>query len=261
MMSYTCPQNTAPYNNPQQNISGSIIPNAQSGMYSYEFPIRYAQPISATDQTLIRMVETQRELARAANSNSAPYHLPTQASLYGLLQPPPPLQTSYDPISDTLTYLIVSSPMKQLPERAACLWFMFLLTRWQICPNLETYDSIPAWYTPRPSQLFETHSIWISHIAFPKLRDRIIRNPHLYSTDELIHLYNSCISVNWPYRDLDVLMFVDGEVRVTPLFKKHIQKLENWTLGEAFIRRYPELEDCVALGGFSQEISAGFMPS
>ena len=43
---------------------------------------------------------------------------------------------------------------------------MFLVMRWQIEPTQENYDRLPHWVTPRPSQLFTAHALWIDHLPW-----------------------------------------------------------------------------------------------
>ena len=154
-----------------------------------------------------------------------------------------------DPISNAIAEILHGTQMPNLPEKAACLLVMHRLLCWQISPLLETYEKIPEWFSPRPSQLVEAHALWVSQIPWPKLRDKVIRSQHQYATEEFQELYTISLSVNWPYHDVDVLMFENGEVRATHMFESHVMKLENWSLNAPFSTRFPELGEFCKFGG------------
>jgi hypothetical protein len=159
-----------------------------------------------------------------------------------------------DPISRTVASVLSQTAMTDMPAKAASLWCMYQLLRWQICPVLDTYEQVPDWFSPRASQLVQPHAIWISQLKWPKLRDKVINNQHLYANDEFLGHYTRNMNVNWPYRGVDIFYYVDGGVRLTPLFEKHISKLENWSLNAPFAQRYPELSECCRFTGYIEEI-------
>lgn len=131
--------------------------------------------------------------------------------------------------------------MQGLPEKVASIYMIYKALKWQIKPCLETYEDMPSWFSPRPSQLMCAHPSWVSQIKFPKLRDRVINNQHLYANDRFLAMYTAGLRVNWPFRDVDIFRFENGKVGVTDLFETHILDVDNWSLGEPFISTYPEL--------------------
>jgi hypothetical protein len=57
--------------------------------------------------------------------------------------------------------------------------------------------------------------------------------------------YTTTLSLNWPYEDIDVLLQNPDteELMVNPVFERHMRRLENWTLGDAFAKAFPGLVD------------------
>lgn len=83
---------------------------------------------------------------------------------------------------------------------------MFLIMRWQICPTQETYDALPDWVTPRPSQLFTPHPAWVDHIPWPRMRDKMVRIYTSVPIEDYFIPYTTTISLNWPRDPNEVLL-------------------------------------------------------
>jgi hypothetical protein len=241
-----------------QTAHGVRVPSTplinQPSRFPWELPIRFSAPTGPVDNLLLSLLQHRRSLAVSGTSGDAllgPFH----PSLSMLVYPDTETTTSQaHPITRALSDIISNTHMRNLPERAACLYVMYHLIRWQISPQASTYDMLPEWHSPRASQLVTPHPIWIDQIPWGKLRDRIINNQSLYATDEFQQLYTANISVNWPYRPIDTIVFHGDEIRISPLFEKHIMNLSNWSLGTGFAQRYPELSSTCRFSGFSPEV-------
>lgn len=71
------------------------------------------------------------------------------------------------PLSKLFTDILRTFPdICGRPEQVAIVFIMFLVMRWQIEPTQENYDRLPHWVTPRPSQLFTAHALWIDHLPW-----------------------------------------------------------------------------------------------
>ncbi|KAL8866011.1 MAG: hypothetical protein Q9174_006556, partial [Haloplaca sp. 1 TL-2023] len=158
----------------------------------------------------------------------------------------------------------------------AVLYIMFLIMRWQISPTRENYDRLPEWMTPRPSQLFTPHPAWVDHLPWPRMRDRMCGLWEGITLDEWFVPYTTTLSLNWPYEECDTLLSLPrggGEERndgggrgkgggggggdgggngngneeeqytINPVFERHLRDLNNWTLGPAFEKAFPNLSD------------------
>jgi hypothetical protein len=233
---------------PPFNLNNNGPPLAwQAPVHAWELPIRMLPPTGVADSLLITVIQEQRGLAPVGTI--AGTRLTSPANMRSLLYNESGSVAVSDPISSVIAECLHSTHMPNLSEKAACLYIMHKLLCWQISPLLETYEMIPEWFSPRPSQLVEPHALWMSQIPWPRLRDKIIANQSQYAIEEFQEHYNVSICVNWPYRDVDILMFENGEVRVTPMFESHVIKLENWSLNAPFAARYPELADCCRFSG------------
>jgi hypothetical protein len=128
---------------------------------------------------------------------------------------------------------------------------MFLIMRWQISPTQENYDRLPDWVTPRASQLFTPHPAWIDHLPWPKMRDRLVRdyNPRDYLFDNFFVPFTATLSLNWPYEPTDTLLSSpeNDDLMINPVFERHLRRLENWSLGPAFAKTFPGLQDTYRL--------------
>lgn len=236
----------------QLHTESPPIPEWQPSLRSWELPIKYLPPTGIVDSLLLNIIHEQRHHASAGTLPST--RMISPANMKGLLYSKEDTTHNTDPVSNAIAEILHGSEIPNLPEKAACLFVMHKLLCWQISPILETYERIPEWFSPRPSQLVEAHAMWISHIPWPKLRDKIIRNQLNYATEEFQELFNVSLSVNWPFHDIDILMFENGEVRVTPMFENHVTRLENWSLNAPFTSRYPELIDVCKFGSAGFEI-------
>ncbi|KAF2681674.1 hypothetical protein K458DRAFT_343262 [Lentithecium fluviatile CBS 122367] len=113
------------------------------------------------------------------------------------------------PLSKLLTDILGTFPdISGLPEKVAIVYVMFLFMRWQIDPTQENYDRLPDWFTPRASQLFVPHPVWIDHVPWPRCRDRLINTqPESdISFEDFFIPFTTTVSVNWPYEPEDCIL-------------------------------------------------------
>ena len=162
---------------------------------------------------------------------------------FAALQIPECVQYSH-PLSRVFTDILSTFPdLSELPEQVAVLYVMFLIMRWQIAPTQENYDRLPEWVRPRPSQLLTPHPVWMDHLPWPRMRDKIIDLHHHYPFENFSISYTSTLSLNWPYEGRDVLMPSpkSNEMSINPAFERHLRDLNNWSLGPAFAKAHPAL--------------------
>ena len=172
---------------------------------------------------------------------------PRYPSVSSLLNPSKSLYAH--PMSKVFTDILTTFPdLSTLPERVAVLYLMFLFMRWQVYPSRENYLRIPGFFRPRPSQLSQSHPAWIDHLPFPAMREFLVTKYGPRAQDEFpfenfFIPFTTTLSLNWPYEDTDALLQgPDGEeLMINPVFERHLGRLENWTLGDAFHQTFPEL--------------------
>lgn len=165
------------------------------------------------------------------------------------------------PISKVVTDVVCTfSELSKLPEQVAVLYIMFLILRWLVDPTRENYELLPDWITPRPSQLFTPHPHWLDYLPFPRLRDACVQQQPPVVFDNFFVPYTATLSLNWPYEAADVLVprppaaigspgssADEPEYSINPVFETHLRKLENWSLGPAFVEAFPEWKRLVKI--------------
>ncbi|KAL8698944.1 MAG: hypothetical protein Q9201_006290 [Fulgogasparrea decipioides] len=239
------------------NLQPSAVqtPKPPSGfeppLSAHAVPIRNIPPTCPFDSILLDFLAERR--ARAAEGAS-PTDLvgPPYPSFSSLLTPERSIYAH--PLSKVVTDILSKFPdVSELPEQVAVLYIMFLIMRWQIYPTQENYDRLPDWVTPRPSQLFTPHPVWIDHLPWPRMRDKMV---HLYvdiTLDDWFIPYTTTLSLNWNYEPSDTLLKMpaiasgsgpsEDDFSINPVFERHLRDISNWTLGPAFEKAFPQLAD------------------
>ncbi|KAK7437783.1 hypothetical protein CaCOL14_000492 [Colletotrichum acutatum] len=227
-----------------QQPSSSAPPESRAlGHHTAE--VKNCGPTCPLDSLLLDFLHERRQ--RAADGLSTHEIIgPRYPSVLSLLNP---ANSKYShPLSKVFTDILATFPdLSALPQRVAVLYIMFLIMRWQISPTQENYDRLPEWARPRPAQLFTEHPAWIDHVPFPAMRDKLCRdyNPREYLFDNFFVPFTTTLSLNWPYEETDTLLQVpeSDEVLINPVFERHLRRLENWTLGQAFNQTFPKLRE------------------
>ncbi len=113
-----------------------------------------------------------------------------------------------------------------LPTQVAVLFAMFVLMRWISNPTQENYERMPEWVTPRPSQLFTPHPVWIDYIPWPRLRDKLVANYQDYPFENWFLPFTSGMNINWPYDDTDCLLSTSDkdDPIINPVFEETYQE-------------------------------------
>ncbi|KAL2056049.1 hypothetical protein ABVK25_003691 [Lepraria finkii] len=148
----------------------SPFQNARDGFgnatVAFSVPVRNIRPTCPLDGLLLDFLAERRQQAEKGASTKELIG-PAYPSVISLLQP----KRSHlsHPLSKVFTDMLGTFPdLSTLPEQVAVLYIMFLIMRWQISPTQETYDRLPDWVTPRPSQIFTPHPAWIDHLPGPE---------------------------------------------------------------------------------------------
>ena len=233
----------APQTTTSPSSTSQGIPNFEIHTVAHTVPIRNIGPTCPLDSLLLDFHAEQR--ARAAEGVS-PQKLvgPAYPSVSSLLNPERSIYSH--PLSKVFTDIIRTLPnLCTIPEQVAVLYIVFLVMRWQISLTQETYERLPDWITPRPSQLFTPHPIWMDYLPWPRMRDKMV---HLYPKipfNSFFIPYTATLSLNWPYEASDCLLSVPGseELSINPVFEQHMRDLSNWTLGPAFAKAFPVLAE------------------
>ncbi|KAK1969599.1 BZIP transcription factor [Colletotrichum sublineola] len=218
-------------------------PNEPRGLANYSAEVKNCPPTCPLDSLLLDFLHERRQ--RAADGLTTQEIIgPRYPSVLSLLNP---ANSKFShPLSKVFTDILATFPdLSALPQRVAVLYIMFLIMRWQISPTQENYERLPEWARPRPSQQITEHPAWIDHVPFPAMREKLCRdyNPREYPFENFFVPFTTTLNLNWPYEETDTLLQVpdSDEVVINPVFERHLRRLENWTLGQAFHQTFPKL--------------------
>ncbi|PVH67407.1 hypothetical protein DL98DRAFT_523366 [Cadophora sp. DSE1049] len=215
-------------------------PLNQPSLHAWERPLRISPPNGPMESMMVGIIQQKRSLVLCDTTGTA-LTGPYQPSLKPLCCPD--LSNSTHPVLLILSNILRGLTYRSLPEKIGTLLVLYPVFQWQISHTFETYNNLPEWYRPQPSQLIAPHPIWITYIGWPKLRDIVIADQKIYATEEFQFLYTISANVNWPYPAADALTFEGGDVRASEAFARHVRQLTNWSLDKPFQSRYPELRD------------------
>lgn len=126
----------------------------------------------------------------------------------------------------------------------------------------DSWELLPDWLRPVPIQVASPHAAWIDRIPWysclitiqchmlifirPRAREYLIIHPEI-TLDDFVVPYSSSFSLNWPYDPTSVLLppvtrnDEITEITVNPVFQEHMKQISNWTIGEAFRKRFPDM--------------------
>lgn len=223
-----------------------VAPGSSVGVVPrYAAPVRTTPSTCPLDSLLLDFLQDRRQ--RAAEGLPAHEVLgPRYPSVSSLLNPAHSAYTH--PLSRVFTDILAKFPdLSGLPERVAVLYIMFLVMRWQVAPTRENYERLPPWARPLRAQLLTPHPAWIDHLPFPRMREALVmgHGSGAYPFEHFFIPYTTTLTLSWPYHDTDTLLQSphSEELMINPVFERHLRKLENWKLGEAFARALPGLAD------------------
>jgi hypothetical protein len=218
-------------------------------------PTRNIPPTCPLDGILLDFLHSrQRELAEGASSQRLVG--PAYPSVSSLLNPDKSIYSH--PLSKVFTDILSKFPdISALPEQVGVLYIMFLIMRWQIYPTQGNYDRLPEWATPRPSQLFTPHPAWLDYLPWPRMRDKMVATYQHYQFENWFIPFTTTLSLNWPYEPTDCLLqsSESDELMINPVFERHLRNLQNWSLGPAWAKAYPELVDTAKIKGEARRSS------
>ncbi|KAK0613792.1 hypothetical protein B0T14DRAFT_285573 [Immersiella caudata] len=224
--------------------SASFIPHPLPDPEIAAAPFKNCPPTCPLDSLLLDFLAERHQRAAEGLSQSEILG-PRYPSVSSLLNPS--LTPYSHPLSKVFTDILARFPdISALPERVAVLYIMFLIMRWQVSPTPENYARLPSWCCASDSQLSTPHPAWMDHIPFPAMREYLINNysPTQFPFENFFIPFTTTLCVNWPYEDVDALLRnpVGEELMINPVFERHLRRLENWTVGDAFEDAFPALD-------------------
>jgi hypothetical protein len=121
--------------------------------------------------------------------------------------------------------------------------------KWLIYRTQSTYEQMPGWLRPQLLQMEVPHPAWIDRIAWPNARNYLITHPEI-TFDDFAMVYSSSFEVSWPYSPSYVMEAQnesgpDRGINLNPVYEQHLRQLKNWTVGDKFRRKFPELSEII----------------
>ncbi|KPM41135.1 hypothetical protein AK830_g5382 [Neonectria ditissima] len=230
------------------------------GPAPWEMHPQNTRPGCLADQILqgfVDAIRAERVLVPASPGERAA-RFPLRPNLCSLLDQS---HSSDDDISNVVADVLRTyREIEGLPKQVAVFYIMATLLKWMVLLDKQSWDLMPDWLRPVPSQLTTPHSAWIDRIPWPRARDYLIGHPEI-TLDDFAAPYSSGFKLNWPYDPASVLLAasVNGngtaEIAINPVYEEHMRQIRNWTVGEAFRYRFPELSQLIDLD--SGQICAG----
>ncbi|KAM0327089.1 hypothetical protein ACHAQA_006216 [Verticillium albo-atrum] len=156
-----------------------------------------------------------------------------------------------DDISNVVADIVRSYPeIETLPKQVAVFWNMALLLKWMVLLDQQSWDLMPVWLRPTPSQRATPHAAWIDRIPWPRAREYLIAHPSI-TLDDWAAPYSSSFGVTWTYDPSLVVITSrapdsnDTELAINPVYEEHLRQLRNWTVGDVFRLKFPEISQLI----------------
>ncbi|CAD0016011.1 unnamed protein product, partial [Aureobasidium pullulans] len=112
--------------------------------------------------------------------------------------------------------------------------FPHMVLRWQTFQSRATFEQVPGWCRPSPSEMFCPHMPIIICLAWPKLRRFFVEQA---SNADWVQAVMGSISVSWPYGEETVFKTeANGALAMSDAFEAWINDGSNWSLSAASAR-------------------------
>lgn len=208
----------------------------------------FTQPTSNVDNLIFSLINKATPVSSSGN-HPQEFTATTFPSIMSLLNPSDPTTSDSHPVSSTIAKHVARVvTVSTLPEKIALLYVLCLLVRWQICPTQSHYEALPSHFRPTSLQLLREYPFWVSTIAWPDARDRIIEHMDFTEYDVFARTINKTFTVNWSYGLAAILQSDDeGGFVLSKRFLEHVRELRNWTVERELVDAFGFLDGVVNL--------------
>ncbi|KAJ2992023.1 hypothetical protein NUW58_g2311 [Xylaria curta] len=237
----------------------------QSSSAYWKVPVRTSDPCCRDDTLITGYIADCRRLTDIAGGRPHREVIlgPNRPNMRPLLQANgrllgslglhgPPTQTPAGyPLVDIATTIFDGNSLELPLERVGGFILFRALVAWLVQPTRDTYVGLREMLSPQSYQQTIPHPQWMDFILWPHLRCAIIERQAIYNTPEFRHVYCTNLRLkNWPVAITEAFTvdYSTGSIYAIDEFLEHVWDLRNWGMHDNFIRRYPELEACLAHG-------------
>ncbi|KAE8442652.1 hypothetical protein EG329_003009 [Mollisiaceae sp. DMI_Dod_QoI] len=130
-------------------------------------------------------------------------------------------------------------------QKIAMMFVTHRMLLYRSNPCKETFERVPNFLRPRPSQETIQHPAVIDFLIWPGLRDRLVfSHKHYTSTGDFSAAFCENLHFNWPFSD-DEILILDSETqryKLSALFEEYACDLKNWTMNEGFFEKFVEMK-------------------
>ncbi|CAM1505008.1 Fc.00g106450.m01.CDS01 [Cosmosporella sp. VM-42] len=242
---------------------GVVSTTSSFGTALWELHPKNTPPSCLADQILQGFVDAIRTegVFNPSSPGERAAKFPLRPNLCSLLDES---HRSDDDISNVVADVLRTyREIEGLPKQVAVFYIMATLLKWMALLDKQSWDLMPEWLRPVPSQLTTPHSAWIDRIPWPRAREYLISHPEI-TLDDFAAPYSSGFKLNWPYDPASVLLAasinVNGtaEITINPVYEEHMRQIRHWTVGDAFRTRFPELTQLIDLDSGQISIEGPF---
>lgn len=187
------------------------------------------------------VIQRQKEItATGGNEALTLAKGPRLPNITALIMPQEP--TKIHPVAGILSDMLRRLTYRTFVDKIAAFLVIYPVFQWQIANDYDSYVNLPEYAKPTLLQRSIPHPIWVCAVGWPRMRDILILNQELYCTEEFQYMMVHSLNCNWPYGTEAAISRTRDGFTITKEFWEHIRVMENWSLEEPFISRYPELE-------------------
>ncbi|KAF9735108.1 trichothecene efflux pump [Paraphaeosphaeria minitans] len=148
-----------------------------------------------------------------------------------------------------------------LPKKVAVHYIMSTLLKWEVLRSKASYQAIPEWLRPEQIQLERPHASWIDRVPWPKIRIYLIEHPEV-KFDDFASAYSVSFGIKWDYDPNLVILTAGndehGNILINPIYEEHLRQLKNWTVGDNFRRKFPEMTGIIDSYAKEEKHAGGF---
>jgi hypothetical protein len=200
-------------------------------------------PTCMSDQILQTYIESRWEAYAFQTSSHVPTY-PDKPDLSALFDGRP--NRSVDETGAVVGDIVRSyTEIDTLPKQVAVHYVMSTLMKWLVLRTKSAFEAMPEWLRPEKSQLERPHPSWVDRIPWPKVRTYLIDHPEI-TLDDFASAYSTSFFIRWQYDPSHVVITTnDNGIQINPIYEEHIRQIRNWTVGDVFRRKFPEMSELV----------------
>lgn len=200
------------------------------------------------DRQLAPFVHEKRDMLRRGFSeyDTLGPPRPNFAHFFDFWRNPKPERLPQSPIQFAIA-LVSCFGIKDFKARVGAVANVYAFLRWYIAPTEANYVRMPAYMRPTREQLEIPHPLWMDYPHWPQMRRELCLGRDNTPINKFCCPYSQTLQLEWNKPNSAVLevteVLSDGFlITMTMEYEAQNNMLTNWTLGEYFDEKLPELK-------------------